>query len=70
MKLDFEIGSMIRDELRRQGKTNRWLADAIHVNTRTVNKIFNKKDIDTRQLMMISRALGVDFFKFYSEELK
>lgn len=67
MKSEIEIGSMIREELRSQGKTNRWLAEAIHVNMRTVNKIFNKKDIDTRQLMLISKALGVDFFRFYSE---
>ena len=61
-----QIGQEIRNELRRQGKTNTWLAQKIHVNSRTVNKIFLKNDIDTSQLMIISFALGVDFFKLYS----
>lgn len=63
------IGSIIRDELRRQGKTNAWFAKEINVNTRTVNKIFLKGVIDTHQLLLISQALGVDFFKYYSELL-
>lgn len=70
MKTTIEIGALIRDELRRQGKTNRWLAESIHVNTRTINKIFNKEIIDTYQLMLICKALHVDFFKCYSDILK
>lgn len=63
------IGQLIRDELRRQGKTNRWLATQIHVNPRTINKIFLKDVIDTHQLYLISKVLDIDFFKFFSEEL-
>ncbi len=63
------IGQLIRDELRRQGKTNRWLATQIHVNPRTINKIFLKGVIDTHQLFLISKALDVDFFKVFSEAL-
>ena len=40
------------------------------VNIRTVNKIFQKSVIDTQQLTLISMALGVDFFRYYSEALK
>ncbi len=69
MSVPFHIGSIIRDELRRQGKTNGWLAEQINVNLRTVNKIFLKSDIDTHQLLQISRVLGVDLFKNYSEML-
>lgn len=61
------IGQIIREELRRQNKTNRWFAEQINVNPRTINKIFLKDIIDTHQLFLISKALGVDFFKFYSE---
>lgn len=61
------IGHVIRDELRRQGRTNRWLADQIHVNPRTINKIFLKSVIDTQQLLEISKAMNYDFFKLYSE---
>lgn len=69
MSSTIHIGSIIRDELRRQGKTNAWFAKEINVNTRTVNKIFLKDVIDTHQLLLISQALGVDFFKYYSEQL-
>lgn len=64
------IGHIIRDELRRQGKTNHWLASQIHVNPRTVNKIFLKDAIDTNQLFLISKALDIDFFKFFSDALR
>lgn len=64
------IGQIIRDELRRQGKTNHWLASQIHVNPRTVNKIFLKDAIDTNQLFLISKALDIDFFKFFSDALR
>lgn len=66
MKTNIAIGTIIRDELRRQGKTNQWLAEQISVNLRTVNKIFQKVSIDTQQLMFISLALKVDFFQYYS----
>lgn len=67
---ELHIGTLIRNELRRQGKANRVLAEALSINMRTVNKIFRKQDIDTRQLLRISQCLGVDFFKYYSEKVK
>ena len=67
---ELHIGKLIREELRRQGKTNRWLAEGINVNMRTVNKIFLKRVIDTQRLMQISRLLGVDFFQYFSAALK
>ena len=69
MKKNLPIGQLICEELRSQGKTNRWLAERINVNIRTVNKIFEKSVIDTQQLTLISEALGVDFFRYYSEAL-
>ena len=62
----FHIGQVIRAELRRQGHTNRWLAEQINVNPRTINKIFLKNVIDTQQLLVISKAMDYDFFKLYS----
>ena len=70
MKTSIPIGQLIRDELRRQGKNNRWLAERINVNIRTVNKIFEKTVIDTQQLLLVSEALGVDFFRYYSDRLE
>lgn len=68
--VDIQIGQVIKYELRRQGKSNKWLAERIHVNPRTINKIFLKNIIDTNQLMIISRALGVDFFKHFSVQFE
>lgn len=67
--MQIHIGNLIRDELRRQGHTNEWLADKIGVNIRTVNKIFLKQTIDTQQLYQISKALDTDFFNVYSKSL-
>lgn len=50
---EIHIGNLIRDELRRQTRTNAWLAEQIGVTPRTVNKIFSKMVIDTAQLLHI-----------------
>lgn len=67
--MQIHIGILIRDELRRKGHTNEWLADKIGVNIRTVNKIFLKQPMDTQQLFNISKALEKDFFSYYSRLL-
>lgn len=67
--MNINIGEIIRAELRKQGHTNEWLADRICVHPRTVQKIFRKTSIDTQQLLKISEALDVDFFKLYSMQL-
>ena len=67
--MTIHIGSLIREELRRQGHTNEWLADRIGVTSRTLQKIFNKHSINTQQLEIICRVLGVDFFSYYSDAL-
>lgn len=64
------IGQIIREELRRQSKTNKWFAQELNLNPRTINKLFQKQYIDTAQLLQISEVLKVDFFKYYSEKLK
>lgn len=69
MPSTIKIGELIRDELHRQKHTNGWLAERIGVNPRTINKIFCKTVIDTQQLLLISQALQVDFFRAYSDVL-
>lgn len=63
------IGKLIRCELKRQGRTNVWLAQQLSCNPRTISKIFQKKFIDTFLLLRISKALQHDFFKIYSDIL-
>ena len=67
--MQIHIGNLIREELRRQGHTNAWLADQIGMTPRTLQKLFNKPSIDTQMLLVISRALNTDLFRSYSEEL-
>ena len=68
--MQIHIGNLIRDELRRSGHTNQWLADRIGITPRTLQKLFNKSSIDTQQLLAISCALGVDLFACYSAILQ
>ena len=70
MRSNIHIGLIIKDELRKQRKTNQWFAEQLCVNIRTVNKIFLKEIIDTEQLFQISYILKTDLFQFYSKELK
>ena len=70
MRSEIHIGKIIKEELRRQKKTNQWLAEQLSINIRTVNKIFLKQIIDTEQLFMISHVLEKDLFKLYSEKLE
>ena len=65
--MQIHIGNLIRNELRRQGRTNEWLAERIGTSTRSLQRLFNKPSIDTRQLMMIGKALDFDFFKLLSD---
>mgnify|MGYP003469868328 FL=1 len=70
MRSEIHIGKIIKEELRRQKRTNQWFAEQLSINIRTVNKIFLKQIIDTEQLFMISQVLKKDLFKLYSEKLE
>ena len=70
MRSGIHIGLIIKEELRKQNKTNQWFAEQLYVNIRTVNKIFLKEIIDTEQLFQISFILKTDLFQYYSQELK
>lgn len=64
--MQIHIGNLIREELRRQGHTNQWLADQLSVERSTIQRLFNKPSIDTQQLLRISKVLGKDMFTYYS----
>lgn len=63
------IGELIKEELRKQSRSNQWLADQIKCHPRTINKIFKKSVIDTDQLLRISKALNKNFFNIYADIL-
>lgn len=68
--MQVHIGNLIRDELRRQGRTNAWLASKIGMSERNVQRIFQNPFIDTQRLLLISKVLSTDFFAYYSKELQ
>ncbi len=62
------IGKLIKAELERQERTPAWLARKINCERPNIYYIFGQQSINTELLMLISRALGVDFFRYYSDE--
>lgn len=61
------IGSIIHNELKRQGRSVIWLADTIHCDRRNIYDIFKRDSIDTSLLIRLSCALKTDFFKYFSD---
>ncbi len=64
------IGELIHEKVREQGKSVTWLARRLNYSRTNIYKIFNKPSIDTDVLLRISDALGYDFFYIYSRELQ
>ena len=62
------IGQVIREELRKQGRTVSWFTKQLNFSRSNVYKMFEKPTLDTAMLMQISKLLNVDFFQYYSEE--
>jgi len=65
-----QIGKLIRQELRKQGRTVVWLSQQLYINRSTCYRIFHGNSIDTQLLLQVSQLLGVDFFALYSKFLK
>lgn len=65
------IGHRVKEifDAQPKGYTAARLAAEIHCERRNVYRIFEKKSLDTDQLLLLSRALGHDFFADLSEEL-
>lgn len=63
------IGERIKQELKKQGKTSVWLSKQLGCHRTNVYKIYSRATIDTGMLLHISKLLGYDFFKLYSEQL-
>ena len=64
------IGSIIKTELEKQGKTVVWLAEQLSYSRANIYKIFDKPSIDTDVLYRISVVLKFDFFKIYSSNME
>lgn len=64
------IGKIIEEELGRQERTPSWLARKINCTRTNIYYIFGQSSINTDMLQRISEALGIDFFKYYSESIE
>lgn len=65
---DVHVGNLIHDELRKQGRTVKWLSEKIYCEKSNIYKLFQRKSIDLKQLMMISKALNHNFLRDCFEE--
>lgn len=63
------IGRIIKHILKEKGCTVVWFAERLKCSRTNVYKIFEKRSINTDELMRISLILNYDFFRLYSEEL-
>lgn len=65
-----DIGIIIREKLKERGKPVVWFARQLSCSRTNAYKIFEKRSIDTNELMRISMVLDFDFFKIYSNKIK
>ncbi|MCH5221078.1 MAG: XRE family transcriptional regulator [Muribaculaceae bacterium] len=63
------IGKIIHAELLRQERTPTWLAKKINCERPNIYYIIKQPSINTEMLERISKALDIDFFKIYSDQL-
>lgn len=59
------IGEEICKELRKQERSQAWLARKLSISPSTLNGILRKQSIDSELLYRIGKTLGKDFFQLY-----
>ena len=63
------IGHLIKEELKRQGRTTTWLASQLNYSRQHMYYLLGHSFIYSDLLLRISEILGHDFFAYYSEYL-
>ena len=66
----FHMGSIIKQELKRQGRSATWLAQQVHCTPENLYKVFRQQWVTMPLLFNISLALHHDFFQDCSEHLR
>jgi len=64
---ELEIGALIRQEMKKQGRKASWLAEKICCSRTNVYKLFKKTSIDLSLMQKIGKALDIDLFAYFSE---
>ena len=67
--MNINIGELIKEEMERQGITKTQLAKMIGCERSNIYNIFKRNSINTEQLMLICRALGVNYFALLADEV-
>lgn len=67
-RLPLHIGKRIKEVLKNDGRTARWLAGSIPCERTNVYNIFQRKSIDTRLLQRICEVMQHDFFTDLSRD--
>lgn len=67
---DFHLGKLIREELERQKRSVKWLAESINCDRSNCYHIFERKYIDIDLLERISKALSHNFFDELSKYME
>lgn len=60
---EIHMGNIIRDELKKQGRTVTWFAKSIPCDRSSVYRIFNNPSIDLLLLIRISKILNHNFLE-------
>ena len=68
--MSWKIGQEILKKLNESSLSRKEFAEKISKSRSNLYPIFNKTHINTDELMLISKALGYNFFAYYYEELK
>ncbi|MDR1950944.1 MAG: hypothetical protein LBP96_01795 [Bacteroidales bacterium] len=66
---DVHIGSLIRKQLKDEGRTLTWLSKQVHCDSSNLCKLLTHDSIHTDTLFRISAALRTDYFKCFSKHL-
>lgn len=61
------IGKLIKEELARQGRSVRWLAEQVGCTRQNMHYLLGRSFIYTDVLLKISDALDCDFFKYFTD---
>lgn len=63
------IGHLIQAQLKADQRSVGWLAREIGCTRNHVYKIFKKTSLDTDLLLLISKAMQFNFFRYYTTEV-
>ena len=64
------LGTMIKKELKVQGRTVVWLAHTINMERSSIYKIFERNSVDVGLLIRISIVMNHDFFQDISNKIR